>query len=137
MATDFDDLVAKMADLFSKASPPVVSLTTRESTNLNDWKLSLAIKPFSKRTYTPGTICDVLLKLWSFTKVMQVSNLHAGSFLVRFNKKEDIDPILKHSPWSISEDLLAIEHCVPNKAPGSYTFDRTELWIQLHGLPII
>lgn len=57
-------------------------------------------------------------------------------FLIKFELSEDVDNILKGSPWFIGQHFLAIRQWEPEFKASSATFSLIAVWIRLLKLPI-
>ncbi|XP_038978395.1 uncharacterized protein LOC120108762 [Phoenix dactylifera] len=59
-----------------------------------------------------------------------------GFIAVRFAKEENREAALKNGPWTVADQLLAMERWRPNFVPGVGGIDRVVVWLRLPRLPL-
>ena len=57
-------------------------------------------------------------------------------FLFKFANRKDKNRVLDGAFWSFDKQLLAFKDYDGDLCTFDYVFDKTSLWIQVHGLPL-
>ena len=95
----------------------VVRFTTRRAINVN----SIA------RTFTP---------LWRAKKGFKIQKIGDHEMLFSFDTKEEVDRILNSEPWSFNKHLVVMQRYDYDLPLEDIKLERTNFWVQVHGLPI-
>ncbi|OVA07469.1 protein of unknown function DUF4283 [Macleaya cordata] len=104
--------------------------------NRQDWKKYLAVKFVNSKTYGFGPLREMLKKAWNPTGELEISEFGDKVYLIKFQYACDLSEVLTGAPRSFHDELLLIKCYEPDNLPSEYLFDKTDFWIQLHGLPI-
>ena len=83
---------------------------------------------------------DVIAKTfnppWRARDGFKMQSFEDHKFLFTFEKKEDVDRILEGEPWSFDKHLVIMSRYENEVPMHDIKFEKTKLWVQIHGLPI-
>ncbi|XP_050289780.1 uncharacterized protein LOC126727927 [Quercus robur] len=79
------------------------------------------------KTFTP---------LWRARNGFKIQNFGDQKILFTFDNREDVDWILGGEPWSFDKHLVVMSRYENESPLQDIKFDRTTLWVQVHGIPI-
>ncbi|XP_075654038.1 uncharacterized protein LOC142624363 [Castanea sativa] len=77
-----------------------------------------------------------LAQLWRPEERMDCINLSYGFFLVRVYSKEDLERVIKRSPWFIGDHFLSLRPWEPFFKSSTANVSLITVWIRLNELPI-
>ncbi|KAL0006670.1 hypothetical protein SO802_008172 [Lithocarpus litseifolius] len=98
-------------------------------------EFSIAAKFLTKRAINVEVIAQTFTPLWRARNGFKIKRFGDHSLLFTFDNERDVDRILVSEPWSFDKHLVAMQ-----KYDGSFPlqdikFDRTTIWVQVHGIP--
>uniref|UniRef100_A0A2C9VXT9 DUF4283 domain-containing protein n=1 Tax=Manihot esculenta TaxID=3983 RepID=A0A2C9VXT9_MANES len=75
-----------------------------------------------------------MASVWHPVKGMIAKELGNNCYLIQFFHQMDLDRIMKHGPWTFSNNPILLRELQPNENPRSVEVTRLEMWVQLHNL---
>ena len=116
----------------SEREGPGCCLTTEESVK----QFSIATRFMTKRAINVDSIARTFTPLWREKKGFKIQKIGGHEMLFSFDTKEEVDKILISEPWSFDKHLVVMQ-CYEHDLPlEDIKFERTNFWVQVHGLPI-
>ena len=97
---------------------------------------SIAAKFFSKRALSIDVIAKTFTPLWRSRNGFKIKSLGDHKVLFTFDDKNDVDRILMSEPWSFDKHLVAMERYEKETPLHELKFEKTSLWVQIHGIPL-
>ena len=79
------------------------------------------------KTFTP---------LWRAKNGFKFQHFRVHKILFTFDNREDVDRILEGKPWSFDKHLVVMSRYKNESLIQDIKFDKTKLWVQVHGIPI-
>lgn len=89
----------------------------------------------TKRRINLELAVRVLRSVWRVEHNFEVSDMGENKVMFLFQTKEDMERVLLLSLWSFDKYLLILHKLVRGEAVKDIKFDKSPLWIQIHGLP--
>ena len=96
----------------------------------------LAGRFLSKRRINLEAVVKALKPIWKTSENFVVQDIGDNATLFIFQNEEDLNRVLKASPWSFDKYLLVFHKLGKGDSASSITFNRSFFWIQVHGLPM-
>ena len=97
---------------------------------------SIAAKFFTKRALRINVIAKTLTPLWRSQNGFKIKSLGDHKVLFTFDDKIDVDKKLMSEPWSFDKHLVAMERYEKETPLHELKFEKTSLWVQIHGIPL-
>ena len=97
---------------------------------------SIAAKFFTKRALSINVIAKTLTPLWRSQNGFKIKSLGDHKVLFTFDDKIDVDKKLMSEPWSFDKHLVAMERYEKETPLHELKFEKTSLWVQIHGIPL-
>ena len=97
---------------------------------------SIAAKFLTKRAISMDVIAKTFTPLWRTRDGFKMQSFGDHKILFTFEKKEDVDRILDGEPWSFDKHLVVMSRYENESPMHDIKFEKTKLWVQIHGLPI-
>ncbi|XP_043725561.1 uncharacterized protein LOC122672129 [Telopea speciosissima] len=94
--------------------------------------LTLVGRILAGRRYRKQAVTEALINAWNTSAPVIVSPLRVDTYLFKFEHPMDLTNVLNETPWSVAGNLIVLERW---KASKNWTFDYTEIWVQLHDIP--
>ncbi|XP_061369206.1 uncharacterized protein LOC133312079 [Gastrolobium bilobum] len=127
---------------------PEVSLENREDGKTNfvlsdqfkrkawqPWKQSLIVKLLGKKL-SIIFLRKRLENMWARDGSIFVTDIENDFYLVRFEKKSDMENVLSGGPWIIFDHYLAIRSWEPDFNVFQSPINKITAWVRLPGFPI-
>lgn len=108
------------------------NLTTEHNTNEH----AIAVKFLMKRAINVEVIAQTFTPLWRARNGFKIQRFGEHKLLFTFDNKRDVDRILMSEPWSFDKHLVVMQRYDSDSPLQDIKFDRTTLWVQVHGLPL-
>ena len=106
------------------------SLTHDESVT----EFSITAKFLTRRAINVEVIARTFTTLWRTRNGFKIQKFGDHKVLFTFENKEDVDRILNSEPWSFDKHLVVMKRYEGDKPLHEINFERTTLWVQVHGL---
>ncbi|XP_023892297.1 uncharacterized protein LOC112004301 [Quercus suber] len=116
----------------SEKEGPGCCLTNEESIK----QFSIAARFTTKRAINVDSIARTFTPLWRATKGFKIQKIGDHEILFSFDTKEEVDRILSSAPWSFDKHLVAMQRYDHDSPLEDLKFERTNFWVQVHGLPL-
>ena len=116
----------------SEREGPGYSLTKDDGVHA----FSIAAKFFTKRALSIDVIAKTFTPLWRSRNGFKIKYLGDHKILFTFDEKTDVDRILMSEPWSFDKHLVAMERYEKEIPLHELKFEKTSLWVQIHGIPL-
>ena len=99
-------------------------------------KFSIAAKFLTRRAINMEVIAKTFNPLWRAKNGFKIQSFGDHKFLFIFDNKEDVDRILEGEPWTFDKHLVVMNRYEDESTLQDVKFEKTKLWVQLHGIPI-
>ena len=76
------------------------------------------------------------MPLWRARNGFKIQRFGEHKLLFTFDNKRDVDRILMSEPWSFDKHLVVMQRYDSDTPLQDIKFDRSTLWVQVHGLPL-
>lgn len=76
------------------------------------------------------------MPLWRARNGFKIQRFGDHKLLFMIDNKSDVDRILISEPWSFGKHLVVMERYNGSAPSQDIKFDRTTLWVQVHGIPL-
>ena len=96
---------------------------------------SIAAKFLTKRALNVDVIARTFTPLWRAHNGFKIQNFGDHKILFIFDNKEDVDRISRSEPWSFNKNLVVMQRYEGETPLEDIKFERTTLWVQVHGIP--
>ena len=114
----------------SERERPGCRLTTEESVK----QFSIAARFTTKRAINVDSIARTFTPLWRAKKGFKIQKIRDHEMLFSFDTKEEVDKILNSEPWSFDKHLVVMQRYDHDLPLEDIKFERTNFWVQVHGL---
>ena len=74
--------------------------------------------------------------LWRAKNGFKIQSFGDHKILFIFDNKEDVDRILEGELWTFDKHLVVMNRYENESSLQDIKFEKTKLWVQLHGIPI-
>ena len=95
---------------------------------------SIAAKFLTKRALNVDVIARTFTPLLRARNGFKIQNFGDHKILFTFDNKEDVDRILRSEPWSFDKHLVVMQRYEGETPLEDIKFERTTLWVQVHGI---
>ncbi|XP_030964319.1 uncharacterized protein LOC115985520 [Quercus lobata] len=127
-----DDLAQSWNKLtLSEREGPGCCLTNEESVK----EFSIVAKFLTRRALNIEAIARTFTPLWGARNGFKIQAFGDHKILFTFENKEDVDRILSSESWSFNKHLVVMQRHENDLSLQDITFNKTTLWVQVHGLP--
>ena len=99
-------------------------------------KFSIAAKFLTRRAINMEVIAKTFNPLWRAKNGFKIQSFGDHKVLFFFDNMEDVDRILEGEPWTFDKHLVVMNRYENESSLQDIKFEKTKLWVQLHGLPI-
>ncbi|TXG61366.1 hypothetical protein EZV62_012729 [Acer yangbiense] len=100
-------------------------------------ELCLVGKVLSGKKVNRDAFKNLIEQLWSPFGRVEVKSVGVNIFMFHFRKHEEWSKIWQRGPWYFDKSLLVLEKPEGMGNISQLRFDKVELWIQIHDVPII
>ena len=76
------------------------------------------------------------MPLWRARNGFKIQRFGEHKLLFTFDNKRDVDRILMSEPWSFDKHLVVMQRYDSDTPLQDIKFDRSTLWVQVHGIPL-
>ena len=97
---------------------------------------SIAAKFLTRRAINMEIIAKTFTPLWRARNGFKIQSFGDHKILFTFNNKEDVDRILEGEPWSFDKHLVVMSQYENESSLEDIHFEKTKLWVQVHGILI-
>ena len=97
---------------------------------------SIAAKFLTRIALSVDVIAKTFTPLWRARNGFKIQKFDDHKILFTFDNKEDVDRILNSEPWSFDKHLVIMEWYEGDRPLNKIRFEKTTIWVQVHGLPI-
>ena len=111
---------------------PGCRLTPDESVK----QFSIAARFTTRRAINVDSIARTFTPLWRAKNGFKIQKIGDHEMLFSFDTKEEVDRILNSEPWSFDKHLVVMQRYDHESSLEDVSFERTNFWVQVHGLPI-
>ncbi|KAL5570715.1 hypothetical protein UlMin_020312 [Ulmus minor] len=83
---------------------------------------------------------ELLGRVWRTIKGWSLQELDAGLYVIRFEKKQHLDLVMRYRTWMLSGPsgaLLALFNWPPSGIWDKVDTSLVPIWVQVHGLPLM
>ncbi|TXG72530.1 hypothetical protein EZV62_001109 [Acer yangbiense] len=80
---------------------------------------------------------NLIEQLWSQFGSVEVESVGVNIFMFHFNNQEERNRIWQRGPWYFDKSLIVLEKPEGMGNISQQRFNKVELWIQIHDVPII
>lgn len=87
-------------------------------------------KPLNK-----SAVRSLILRSWNTKGQVNINEVGEQSFLFNFERKDELNRIIRDSPWTVMGFLLVLDVWTPLTPITDMVLDHCAFWIQFHGLP--
>ena len=115
----------------SKREGPGCCLTNEDSVK----EYSIAAKFLTRRTLNIDVVARTFRPLWRARNGFKIQAFDDHKILFTFDNNEDVDRILNSEPWSFDKNLVVMQRYESDTSLQEISFNKTTLWVQVHGLP--
>jgi len=128
-----DNLVHSWKKLtLSERDGPGCSLTSDHSIT----EFSIATQFLTKRAINMEVIARTFTPPWRARNGFKIKRFSDHKLLFTFNNEKDVGRILVSDPWSFDKHLVVIQKYDGSSPLQDIKFDRTTIWVQIHGIPL-
>ena len=119
-----------------------LSLNAREGEELGlDDELStknftMAAKFLTKRALNVEVVTKTFSPLWRSVKGFEVRKISDHVLLFTFEKKEEVERIMSHAPWSFDKHLVVLRWFDKEVPVRDLEFNKIPIWVQIHDVLI-
>ncbi|XP_075636519.1 uncharacterized protein LOC142608713 [Castanea sativa] len=99
-------------------------------------EFSIAAKFLTKRAINVEVIARTFTPLWRAKNGFKIKRFSDHKLLFTFDNEKDVDRILASEPWSFDKHLVVMQKYDGNSPLQDIKFDRTRIWVQVHGIPL-
>ena len=99
-------------------------------------KFSIVAKILTKRAINMEVIAKTFNPLWRTKNGFKIQSFGDHKFLLSFNSSEEVDRILEGEPWTFNKHLVVMSRYESESSLQDIRFEKTKLWVQLHGIPM-
>ncbi|TXG57427.1 hypothetical protein EZV62_018740 [Acer yangbiense] len=82
-------------------------------------------------------IHEMLEEIWNQFGAMEIESLGDNIFMFLFKNQEDRNRIWQRGPWYFDKSLIALEKLRGMGEIALLGFNKVELWVQIHDVPLI
>lgn len=98
--------------------------------------ISLVGKVLSDKSLNRGAVKNILGKAWGDQMGVKASDLGMNLFLFTFQRKEDMEDVLRKGPWYVMNKLVSLQYWTTQAIMKEIDFSRVQFWVQVHDLPL-
>ncbi|KAJ4978561.1 hypothetical protein NE237_009341 [Protea cynaroides] len=95
-------------------------------------QLTLIGKVITGKSYCKQAVFEALPMAWNLCHQVLVSIFSTDIYTFKFSHILDLQNVMREAPWSVSGNLIALEHW---NDLHTCNFDKVDFWIQLHNIP--
>ena len=99
-------------------------------------KFSIAAKFLTKRAINMEVIAKTFNPLWRAKNGFKNQSFGDHKILYTFDNREDVERILEGEPWTFDKHLVAMSRYDNESSLQDLRFEKTKLWVQMHGIPM-
>ena len=99
-------------------------------------KFSIAAKFLTKRAINMEVLAKTFNPLWRTKNGFKIQSFGDHKFLFSFDSREEVDRILEGEPWTFDKHLVVMSRYESESSLQDVRFEKTKLWVQLHGIPV-
>ena len=119
-----------------------LSLSHREGpkfrlhSDLASAEYTIAAKFLTKRALNTDAIAATFKPLWRSKNGFRVKNLGNHVVLFTFDNEGEVDTIMANEPWSFDKHLMVLQRYGKDSIVEELSFNLTQSWVQVHGIPL-
>ena len=98
-------------------------------------KFSITAKFLTKRA-NMEVIAKTFNPLWRAKNSFKIQSFGDYKILFTFDNREDVERILEGEPWTFDKHLVAMSRNDNESSLQNLRFEKTKLWVQMHGIPM-
>ncbi|KAK6163027.1 hypothetical protein DH2020_002868 [Rehmannia glutinosa] len=96
----------------------------------------LLAKVFSNKPIHRDTFKQQMPKILQTSKPVEIESVGENLFIMEFRSIVDKRRTLTEGPWNFHRNLVLFQEIQGLQNPRSVTFEKIDIWVQLHNLPI-
>lgn len=132
---DDERLIAKFVGLCTKEKTSVVKVPI-QATSSNAWDLSLLAKVVTDRTVLDLPFHSNMIKAWAVDPATTFRPVTKNCYLVEFTNTDDLYRASLGGPWTYRGDLVATRKVSSHADLNPNHISSSNMWVQLHNLPL-
>uniref|UniRef100_A0A2N9GET6 CCHC-type domain-containing protein n=1 Tax=Fagus sylvatica TaxID=28930 RepID=A0A2N9GET6_FAGSY len=130
---EIDLLASKTKEL--QCSEGRIKLEVSQTSAMQSKKM-LVGKLLTKKHVGKGLMKEILKRAWNTRYDFEITVLDANKFVFAFQHDLDKRKVFEGRPWTVKGHFLVLKEWHPQQTVQEIEFDSTEVWIQVHGLPL-
>lgn len=99
-------------------------------------KFYIATKFLTKRAINMEVIDKTFTPQWRARNGCKIQSFGDHKIFFTFDNREDVVRILEGEPWTFDKHLVIMSRYDNESLLQDIKFEKTKLWVQLHGIPI-
>ncbi|KAK6119836.1 hypothetical protein DH2020_046431 [Rehmannia glutinosa] len=136
---DQDD-IAKLVEVLKRTNVGEVEQVVLDKETIQEesdrMHLCLVAKIFSNKPIPRETFKQQMPRILQTSKAVEVESVGENIFILEFRSITDRRRALMEGPWNLFRNLVLFQEIQGLQHPRDITFDKIDIWVQLHNLPL-
>ncbi|KAL5544464.1 hypothetical protein UlMin_008248 [Ulmus minor] len=136
-----DDILAKAATLSCGDEDEDILELEEDTKSLESLATTAVLgRLLTRRVFSVSHMKELLGRVWRTIKGWSLQELDAGLYVIRFEKKQHLDLVMRYRTWMLSGPsgaLLALFNWPPSGIWDKVDTSLVPIWVQVHGLPLM
>ncbi|TXG46781.1 hypothetical protein EZV62_026075 [Acer yangbiense] len=94
-------------------------------------------KVLSGKKVNREAFINMINQLWSPFGQVEIEVIADNIFMFFFTKSEDRDAVWRRGPWHFDNHLIVLEKPIGAGEISELGFDKVDMWVQIHNLPLM